>query len=117
MGGTKSPKCNVIAKSIWLWCIQQNIWISAAHISGFRNEYADYLSRLKQTTTERSLSKQVFHQIGAINGSPEVHLFASRVNTKLPTSVSWKPDAVALTIDAFSLDWKDYKFHDFPPSA
>ncbi|KAJ8044060.1 hypothetical protein HOLleu_11420 [Holothuria leucospilota] len=115
MGGTKSPKCNVIAKSIWLWCIQRNIWISAAHISGARNEYADYLSRLKQATTEWSLSKQVFHQIEAMYGSPDVDLFASRFNTKLPTFVSWKPDPIALAIDAFSLDWKNYKFYAFPP--
>ena len=115
MGPTKSPKCNAFAKSIWLWCIQKNIWISAAHISGARNEYPDYLSRMRHTTTEWSLREQVFHQIEGVYGSPLVDLFASRFNAKLPSFVSWKPDPIALAVDAFSLDWNDYKFYAFPP--
>ena len=27
MGGTKSPKCNVLVKEMWEWCNQRNIWI------------------------------------------------------------------------------------------
>ena len=32
MGGVRSPQCNEIAKQIWVWCIERNIWLIAAHI-------------------------------------------------------------------------------------
>ena len=44
MGGIKSSLCNTLAKQIWLWCLERNIWISAAHVPGILNE-ADILSR------------------------------------------------------------------------
>lgn len=36
MGGTHSIECNSVAKDIWLFCIERNIWLSAAHIPGKR---------------------------------------------------------------------------------
>ena len=34
MGGIKSEKCNELAKAIWHWCIEKNIWLSATHVPG-----------------------------------------------------------------------------------
>ena len=34
MGGTHSRECNTIAKDIWQWCIDKQIWLTAAHIPG-----------------------------------------------------------------------------------
>ena len=32
MGTSHSEKCNSLAKQVWEWCIERQIWISAAHI-------------------------------------------------------------------------------------
>ena len=45
MGGTHSPLCNAVAKSIWLWAIERNIWLSCTYLPGKENYLADSLSR------------------------------------------------------------------------
>ena len=45
MGTCHSDVCNTIGKDIWKWCIDRNIWISAAHIPGKMNVLADMESR------------------------------------------------------------------------
>ena len=45
MGTSHSTECNAIGKNIWEWCIDRNIWVSAAHISGKCNPIADSESR------------------------------------------------------------------------
>ena len=53
MGGSVSEKRNELAKHIWHFCIQENIWISAVHISGKENTVADYyMSRSLRDNTE-----------------------------------------------------------------
>ena len=42
-------------------------------------------------------------------------LFASRLNHKLETYVSWKPDPFATFIDAFTIVWGPHSFYAFPP--
>ena len=39
---------------------------------------------------------------------PTIDLFASRVNAKLPTYVSWKPYPFARYVDAFTVNWALY---------
>ena len=34
MGGTHSLECNHIARTIWLWCFERDLCISAAHLPG-----------------------------------------------------------------------------------
>lgn len=41
---------------------------------------------------------------------PEIDLFATQVNTQLAMFASWKPDPEAPHIDAFTIDWSQYKF-------
>ena len=40
MGGSKSPLLNTLAKEIWNWCIERDIWVSAVHIAGKLNTSA-----------------------------------------------------------------------------
>ena len=44
-----------------------------------------------------------------------IHLFASRLNFKVPQYVSWRPDPGAQFINAFLMDWKPHYFYAFPP--
>lgn len=42
-GSSKSRYCNKIAREIWYWCINKEIWLSAGHIAGSKNTVADML--------------------------------------------------------------------------
>jgi hypothetical protein len=42
MGTSHSPICNILAHQVWSWCIERQIWISAAHIPGRDNFIADF---------------------------------------------------------------------------
>ena len=46
---------------------------------------------------------------------PTIDLFASQVNAKLPTFVSWKPNRFAQYVDAFTVNWALHPFYTFPP--
>ena len=47
--------------------------------------------------------------------TPEIDLFASRLNAQFTRYVAYRPDPGAVAIDAFSLDWSTLKFYAFPP--
>ena len=63
MGGTKSLDCNEISRNIWLWCIQNGIWLSCSHIPGKSNIEADKKSRLFNDHTEWKLKEKIFQKI------------------------------------------------------
>ena len=52
MGTSHSVKCNALAKTVWEWCIERQIWISAAHIPGRDNFIADFESRHNERESE-----------------------------------------------------------------
>ena len=115
MGGMKSPLCNDMARHIWEWCTQRGIWISAAYIPGRLNVEADRMSRTFNDRLEWRINKKSFQKIVHQFGTPEIDLFASRLNAQLPRYISWLPDPKAESIDAFSVDWKQFNFYAFPP--
>ena len=63
MEGSVSEKCNELAKHLWHFCIQENIWISALHILGKENTVADYISRSLHDNTEWQLAPIIFKNI------------------------------------------------------
>lgn len=113
MGG-KTRNCNDLAKSIWLWCIDRDIWISATYIPG-RGNVADFSSRHFNDNVEWKLEETVFTQIISIFGKPSIDMFASRLNKQVDRYVSWKPDPDAEEIDAFSVHWSHELIYAFPP--
>lgn len=114
MGGIRSLQCNELSKQIWQWCRQRNIWISAAHVPGILN-VADVASRHFNDNIEWMLNPDIFSMLTGIWGKPDIDLFASRVNRQLPRFVSWKPDAEAENVDAFSICWSDFYSYIFSP--
>lgn len=116
MGGRTIP-CNRLTRNLWLWCIERNLWITAAHIPGKLNVIADGESRKNHHDTEWKLNPLVFNRISFLWGKPSIDLFASRLNFQLKPFVSWKPDPEAFAIDAFSISWKEQNFYAFPPFA
>lgn len=115
MGGTKSPSCNKIAKSVWMCCVKNEIWLTACHVPGVLNFEADKSSRQFNERIEWQLQPGIFLKIIAIFGTPEIDLFACRLNNQLPKYVSWKPDPGACHVDAFSFSWSGKFVYIFPP--
>ena len=112
-GGTK-PKCNKIAREIWMWCYHNNNWVSAAHLPGSKNIRADRESRSTHDNMEWQLNPKNFADICKKFGTPKIDLFASRLNHQVEKYISWKPDPLAYAIDAMSETWDD-DFYAFPP--
>ena len=77
---------------------------------------ADKLSRHNQVIqTEWSLSQQVFNQLCSRWDQPQIDLFATRLNHKLPQFVSPVPDPDAWAMDALNLSWEKLDVYAFPP--
>lgn len=115
MGGTKSSMCDDIVRDLWEYASENHLWLSAGHIPGVNNFLADQASRKFDDTTEWSLNSDIFLEITKKFGTPDIDLFASRLNNKCPDYASWKPDPYASVINAFSINWNSYFFYAFPP--
>jgi len=113
MGGMKSPSLNSLSKEMWNWCINSNIWLSAQHIPGAKNVHADFQSTNFSDNLEGSLHPSIFKSITEAAYTPDVDLFASRLNHKVHSSVSWHPDSGAIATDAFAISWSNKKCYAF----
>ena len=82
-GGSHSRPCNTLARQLWLWCIERNIWVTASHAHGVNYIMADKASREFNDATEWALNPEVFQQITQTFSQPEVDLFASKLNHKV----------------------------------
>ena len=117
-GGMRSgPLCALLWR-ILTWCSQRQVTLKARHIPGHLNVIADKLSRLGQTIqTEWSLLPEVFRRICSRWHQPQIDLFATRFNHKLPQFVSPVPDPLALAVDALTLPWDELDAYAFPPTT
>ena len=60
MGTSHSVLFNNLARLIWDWCMEHNIWLSKAHIPGTLNVLADNDSRNTHIRTEWALNQRVY---------------------------------------------------------
>ena len=114
MASTK-PHLFQLVRQVTEWAIERNLTLSAAHIPGRLNVVADRESRTQNLDTEWMLETSVFQQLCEIFGTPEIDLFASRINHQLDKYVSWRPDPGAAHIDAFHMSWSHTYGYAFPP--
>ena len=115
-GGTHSPNLCVEVWKILSWCLEQDIVIRVRHIPGKFNILADPLSRLdKPIKTEWALDQTVANSVFQMLNFPNVDLFATQFNRRLPLYVSPVQDYKALAIDALSIDWNHLHAYAFPP--
>ena len=77
-----STHLNGLAREIWFWCKERDIWLSCFHIPGRLNVTADKLSRTRNLDMEWSLEESVFNHIQDIYGQFDTDLFASAKNYK-----------------------------------
>lgn len=103
MGTSHSDKLNTLTRTIWEWCIANDIFLIAAHIPGVENKSADFESRINRKETEWKLNTQFLHgSLSKLNFTPEIDIFASRVQTIFKICIRCDPGAIA--INAFTLD-------------
>ncbi len=115
MGGSKSHQLNELAKEMWFWCIEKNIWLSAVHIAGKLNTSANNRSRNFSDKHEWALNKSQFQEIAKVFPELDIDLFASRLKNQLHVYCSWKPDPGCTYVDAFTINWNSLNFFAFPP--
>lgn len=114
MGSTKR-KINNIVRDLWLWCKEKDIYLTVSYIEGKKNIEADKASREFNANIEWSLNQRVFELVIQRYGNMDIDLFASRLNHKIEKYISWKPDPMAVYINAWHVEW-DFKLgYCFPP--
>ena len=117
-GGMKSGSLCALMWRILSWCTRKQVTLKARHILGQLNGIADKLSRLDQTIQmDWSLHPEVFKAICFRWHQPQVDLFATRFNNKLPQFVAPVPVPQAWAVDALSLSWENLDPYAFPPAA
>ena len=114
--GGRKRALNAIAREIWVWALERNIWLSGSHVPGVLNVEADTASRKDYALdSEWKLNPMIFHKINNLFGPVEIDLFATRVNTQCDAYFAWQPDPNALAFDAFLQDWNYKIMYAFPP--
>ena len=98
--GSTKHDLNDITRQIWLFAIERNI-----------------VSRVffKNLDTEWMLNKQVFQMICKMFGTPDIDLFANRLNCQVQRYFSYKEDPHTEGIDAFLQSWSKTFNYLFPP--
>ena len=91
-GGMRSGTLCALLWRILTWCTRNQVTHKARHIPARLNVVADKLSRLGQIIQmEWSLLPEVFQTISSKWHRPQIDLFATRFNNKLPQFVSPAP--------------------------
>ena len=57
VGTGHSEKSHILVRQLWEWCIDRQIWVSAAHILGRDNLIADFESRRNEKASEWMLDR------------------------------------------------------------
>ena len=115
LGGTVSPELVYLAKTLWMWCLERTIHITAQHLPGAQNHIADAESRTMVDRSDWKLNPILFKRIVNLFGPIEVDLFASRLTAQCPVYFSWRPDPYAAATDAFLQDWSQIRGYANPP--
>ena len=114
--GGRKRALNEVARRIWLWAMERQLWLSAVHLPGVLNVAADRASRADYAQdTEWQLNKNIFNRLNRLQGPFEIDLFATRINTQCEKFFAWNPDPDALAIDALLQSWDFNSMYAFPP--
>jgi len=116
-GSSKSPALNSWILSLGLLLRRSNLFLTAFHVAGVSNVVADALSRDHPINSEWSLDQASFQWMCTLDRSPQIDLFATHENHRLPNYVSPIRDHRAVGKDAFLMNWNRWSvIYLFPPS-
>ena len=71
----------------------------------------------KLSFTHDGAQDHLFRKICTVFSTPEIDLFASRINAKCARYVSRNPDPGAYHVDAFTMSWQGLNVYIFPPCS
>uniref|UniRef100_A0A914YX61 Reverse transcriptase domain-containing protein n=1 Tax=Panagrolaimus superbus TaxID=310955 RepID=A0A914YX61_9BILA len=114
-GGTRSKLLLEAAQALWSWAFDKKIFVVASHIPGITNIIADEESRNFRENCEWQLDMETISHLFLKWGTPEVDLFASRLNNQCRKYYSLRADPGAIGTDAFAHSWRNLKAYAFPP--
>ena len=114
-GGTRSRILCLEACEIHEWLISHEVTIEAIHRPGVDNHLADFLSRNRPDPVEWSLADHLCNALWQRWGLPQIDLFASPLNHKLPVWFSRLPCQEAAGTDALTHCWRGRRVYAFPP--
>ena len=107
MGSCKSLLWDQIVRRIWSWAMEEDIFITLAHILGADQEsWKLEVNKKLQNEIYLWLYSKISRYL------PIVVLFASRINVQLPQFFAYRPDQTAEVINAFCVS-----FYCFVPSS
>ena len=116
MGSSRSSSLLSASEVLFTLARSRSVILSASHIAGEENLWADALSRRESSSVEWTLDRGVFSHLTGLFGRPQVDLFASEFNHRLDhflTRASVTPDGGP---DAFREDWNRWQYiYLFPP--
>ena len=115
LGGTKSLKLCNLTMNLIEWCTKNKIDLITTHIPGIHNTLADMLSTKIYPYHVWELADRVVKQLFQIWNTPQIDLFATLHNRKLPKFCSLRLCPQAEAVDALSLDWSKMFIYAFPP--
>ena len=113
--GSTKLNLNTLTEQIFDWAAMREITLSAEYIRGIDNVEADAESRVRNIDTEWILLPCIFKRLCEVFFSPDIDLFASRINAQISSYVSWKPDPYASFTNAFTFHWSNLRCYAFPP--
>ena len=115
MGGSLNPELLQVAKEIWDYLLANGIAVTAEYLPSSLNIQADWQSRNHRDSSDWKLNPKIFPQIVKIRGIPQIYLFASRLNHRLPKYMSWHPEPGSYAVDSHQHSWRDLYGYAFPP--
>ena len=106
----------LLTREVLIIARDAQIILLAKHIPGERNALADLLSRMdKILHTEWTLLHSMLEALCISWDTPNLDLFATRLNNRLPVFVSPMADPLAVDVDAMSMSWRGMHAYAFPP--
>ena len=95
---------------------RRGLILHASHMAGTDNTWADALSRDSARSVDWSLTEGCFRRLCEWAGTPQVDLFASPSNHRLPQFLAATVETPTGGPDAFLTDWNRWEYlYLFPP--
>ena len=116
--GSRDPLKDRITRQLFEIAKTHNFTLQGTWLSRKANFWADILSRKLDMNPrlEWSIPQKLFNQFTSLlHWDPDIDLFASHLNNKCNTFCSRMTDPHCLRVDAFTLNWSNYKPYIFSP--
>ena len=116
MGSSRSLHLLRVSETLFSLAVFRHLTLSAAHLPGRHNVWADALSRMEDSSVEWALHIDTFHDLMDLYGQPEVDLFAAADNHLLPQYLTRTRATEAGGPDALLTSWAAWSYvYLFPP--